>query len=221
MNNPKILLLEDDEIVASTLNHSLQKESFDVTIAKDIKSSKKHIKEKIFDLAILDINLPDGTSFNIAEILKSKNTSILFLSVIDKEEIIVSSFENIKADDYITKPFKLGEFIARVKSILRRRENNLGSVITIENFQIRLYEGKAYIGENTLELTALEYKLILYFAKNKGRILTRDQIFSHIWDVSGNFVEDNTLTVYMKRIRKKTENYLNIETIRGVGYRLS
>jgi DNA-binding response OmpR family regulator len=141
---------------------------------------------------------------------------VIFLTVIDDEGNIVRAF-NEGADDYITKPFRLRELLARVKRILEKQGGS--STVTLGGVTIDTSSGKAYIGEELLDLTALEYRLLLSFATNKGQMLSRSQILESIWDNAGNFVEDNTLTVYIKRLREKLGDSANIETVRGVGYR--
>ena len=210
-----ILLVEDDVIIASGLTYALEQAGYMVTHAKDIATANRQAGP--FDLAILDVGLPDGSGFDLVQGLKSKGVSVLFLTAVDDEGNIIRAFEG-GADDYVTKPFRLGELMARVKAALRRRGGQaenlaLGQVAVIPA------EGKAYIGSAVLELTALEYRLLLTFINNKNQVLAREQILSQIWDSAGIFVEDNTQTVYIKRLRDKLGDAMHIETVRGVGYR--
>jgi DNA-binding response OmpR family regulator len=178
------------------------------------------VSNAVFDLAILDIQLPDGTGFEVREILKGKNTAVIFLTVVDDEGNIVRALED-GADDYITKPFRLRELLARVKRTLTAQDGNGRlSVLTLGGVTIDTTAGKAYINGELLDLTALEYRLLLTFASNKGQVITRSQILESIWDSAGHFVEDNTLTVYIKRLREKLGQTANIETVRGLGYRV-
>lgn len=211
----KILIIEDDPIIASGLVYALEQDGYIVTHCKSFSETRAVINND-FNLAILDMQLPDGTGFDVRELLKSTPTSIIFLTVIDDEGNIVRAFEG-GADDYITKPFRLRELLARVKRTLNKSTTN--PALTLGSVTIDTQAGKAYIGEDLLELTALEYRLLLTFASNKGQMLTRSQILENIWDSAGNFVEDNTLTVYIKRLREKLGDNVNIETVRGVGYR--
>jgi len=210
-----ILLVEDDMIIASGLKYALEQAGYLVTHAKDIATAKRQAKS--CDLAILDVGLPDGSGFDLTESLKSKGASVLFLTAVDDEGNIIRAFEG-GADDYVTKPFRLGELLARVKASLRRRGGQTES-LTLGQVTVNPAEGKAYVNGAVLELTALEYRLLLTFINNKNQILAREQILSQIWDSAGIFVEDNTLTVYIKRLRDKLGDAMHIETVRGVGYR--
>ena len=210
-----ILLVEDDPIIASGLIYAFEQAGYQAAHAKCIETAKK--LSISFDLAILDIGLPDGSGFDLVESLKATGASILFLTAIDEEGHIIRAFE-VGAEDYVTKPFRMGELMARIKAVLRRR-TGLGDVLSLGDIRIHINEGKAFLGETALDLTALEYRLLLTFATNKGQVLSRSQILNQLWDAAGQFVEDNTLTVYIKRLRKKIEDGANIETVKGMGYR--
>lgn len=215
-----ILVVEDDIIIAFGLIYALEKEGYSVIHREGIDEANKVLEDNVFDLAILDMQLPDGTGFDLRDKLKSKSTAIIFLTVVDDENKIVQAFEN-GADDYITKPFRIRELLARVKRTLNKYcGENLTSILEIGDARIDVNTGKVYINDNIVELTALEYKLLLTFASNKGQILERNKILENIWDSTGNFVEDNTLTVYIKRLREKLGDKVRIETIRGIGYRV-
>jgi DNA-binding response OmpR family regulator len=213
----KILLVEDDEMIASGLMYALEREGYAVTRGKSVGQARRAIANAGFDLAILDLQLPDGTGFDAQETLRGSDTAVKFLTVVDDEGNIVRAFET-GADDYITKPFRLGELLARVKRALSRGDERIAS-LSLGGVTIDPAAGKAYIGGEMLDLTALEYRLLLTFANNKGQLLSRSQILAHIWDAAGNFVEDNTLTVYIKRLRDKLGAAASIETVRGLGYR--
>jgi len=210
-----ILLIEDDVIIASGLKYALEQAGYAVTHAHDIASANRQVGP--YDLAILDVGLPDGSGFDLVEGLKAKGVSVLFLTAVDDEGNIIRAFEG-GADDYVTKPFRLGELMARIKANLRRRGGQAEN-LALGQVTVNPAEGKAYINGNTLELTALEYRLLLNFINNKNQVLAREQILSQIWDSAGIFVEDNTLTVYIKRLRDKLGDAMQIETVRGVGYR--
>ncbi len=214
----QILLVEDDMMIASSLVYALEQEGYAPTHCKDVVSSYMALKNNRYDLAILDVELPDGTGFDISEKLYKTDTAIIFLTVVDDEQKIVSAFENGVAD-YVTKPFRLREFLARIKRTLNNT-NKTTNIISIGGINIDVDAGKVYIDNSHIELTALEYRLLLIFANNKSKLLTRTQILEQIWDSSGNFVEDNTLTVYIKRLREKVGDAINIETVRGIGYRV-
>jgi len=198
--------------------YALEQEGYTVFHSENVKYALQAITSQKFDLAILDMQLPDGTGFDVREKLSS--TAIIFLTVVDDETSIVRAFEG-GADDYVTKPFRIRELLARVRRTLSASEGDLHShTITIGDIAIDTTAGKAYKNNTLLDLTALEYRLLLTLVTHKGQILSRTQILENIWDSSGNFVEDNTLTVYIKRLRDKLGDSANIETIRGVGYRV-
>lgn len=215
----KILLVEDDTMIASGLMYALEQEGYEPFHCMTASDAVHRIKTELYDLAILDMQLPDGTGFDVSRELKENSTPIIFLIVVDDESKIVSAFEN-GAADYVTKPFRLRELLARVKRTLQaaKGENPTG-FLKIGNAEIDPIAGKVYVGSSPVELTALEYRLLLIFANNKGNLLTRTQILDSIWDQGSNFVEDNTLTVYIKRLREKMGSAVTIETVRGLGYR--
>ena len=220
MEAKSILIVEDDAMIASGLVYALEQEGYVVTHSKSVADARNSLASAHFDLAILDMQLPDGTGFDVCETLKSTGTSVIFLTVVDDEGNVIRAFEG-GADDYITKPFRVRELLARVKrSINARSGDEISTTIKLGDATIDTAAGKVHIGEALLELTALEYRLLLTFAKNKGIMLSRTQILDNIWDSAGNFVEDNTLTVYIKRLREKLGDAVNIETVRGLGYRV-
>jgi len=214
-----ILLVEDDAIIASGLVYALERDGYAVIHTASVKEAASLALKNKFDLAILDIQLPDGTGFDVREHLKKTETAVIYLTIVDDEGNIVRAFEG-GADDYITKPFRLREFLARVKRTLNvHGGKGHSSALTLGGITIDTSARKAHINGNLLDLTALEYRLLLTFASNKGQVLTRSQILESIWDSAGNFVEDNTLTVYIKRLREKVGDAAKIETVRGLGYR--
>lgn len=214
-----ILILEDDVMIASGLMYAIESEGYRACLAKNIKEAFKLISESQFDLGILDMQLPDGRGLDVGRKLKEEGVPIIFLTVEDDESDIVKAFEE-GADDYVVKPFKIRELLARIARTLNRNKNIREDIIKIDAVKIDQSSGKVYIEDKIVELTALEYRLLLIFAGNKGKLLTRNQILEKIWDSDGNFVEDNTLTVYVKRLRKKLGDSVNIETVRGIGYRV-
>lgn len=214
-----ILILEDDVMIASGLMYAIESEGYRACLAKNIKEAFKLISESQFNLGILDMQLPDGRGLDVGRKLKEEGVPIIFLTVEDDESDIVKAFEE-GADDYVVKPFKIRELLARIARTLNRNKNIREDIIKIDAVKIDQSSGKVYIEDKIVELTALEYRLLLIFAGNKGKLLTRNQILEKIWDSDGNFVEDNTLTVYVKRLRKKLGDSVNIETVRGIGYRV-
>lgn len=211
---PQILLLEDDPTIASGLLYALEQEGYVMTHAKTITEAEAAIARGSFFLAILDMQLPDGMGFSLSE--KLRGTPTIYLTVVDDETSIVRAFEG-GAFDYVTKPFRIREFLARVRRTLGQ---GAGSLLSVGGVSIDSVAGKVFIGGDVLELTALEYRLLLILVTHRGQLLTRSQILENIWDRAGSFVEDNTLTVYIKRLREKLGNSLKIETVRGVGYRV-
>lgn len=217
----RILLVEDDTMIASGILYALETEGYETNHATGIKDAGSLIEYYNFDLAIIDMQLPDGTGFDVSEIFKNNATSVIFLTVVDDENTIVRAFDE-GAQDYIVKPFRIRELLARVRRILSVNIKNgeKDNIIYMGHAAIHTDEAKVYVNDKSIELTALEYRLLLIFASNKGILLTRQQILDKIWDADGNFVEDNTLTVYVKRLREKLGEAIHIETVRGMGYRV-
>lgn len=221
----KILLVEDDKTIAAGLEYSLQQEGFTTVLCYDVTSGKKALMENKFDLCLLDVSLPDGSGYELCKLVRTKGDApVIFLTAYDEEVNVVMGLD-MGADDYITKPFRIRELISRIKSVLRRyhKENDAKSILELGNVRINTLEAKVYKNGEEVVLTALEYRLLLTFANNAGQILSRNQLLEGIWDVAGDFVNDNTLTVYIKRIREKLEddpqNPSIIKTIRGLGYK--
>lgn len=217
----RILLVEDDTMIASGILYALETEGYETNHATRIKDARSLTEHYNFDLAIIDMQLPDGTGFDVSEIFKNNATSVIFLTVVDDENTIVRAFDE-GAQDYIVKPFRIRELLARVRRILSVNIKNgeKDNIIYMGHAAIHTDEAKVYVNDKSIELTALEYRLLLIFASNKGILLTRQQILDKIWDADGNFVEDNTLTVYVKRLREKLGEAIHIETVRGMGYRV-
>ena len=216
-----ILLVEDDTMIASGIIYALEMEGYEVCHAVTVADACGFIEKRYFDLAILDMQLPDGLGADIGNKLKNTDTSVIFLTVVDDENTIVRAFDE-GAADYVVKPFRIRELLARVRRVLSVQNKQTGKnhIICIGQVKINTDEAKVYVNDKIIELTALEYRLLLIFASNKGLLLTRQQILDKIWDADGNFVEDNTLTVYVKRLREKLGEAIHIETVRGMGYRV-
>ena len=220
-----ILLVEDDAMIAQGLVYALEQEGYEVTHCDNVACSLKSIKDKSFDLAILDMQLPDGTGIEVHDALKKAgaDTAVIYLTVVDDEGNIVKALED-GAADYVTKPFRLRELLARINrtlTLMDSSEDKNREIIQHNKLTINVAAAKVYIDDEPIDLTVLEYRLLLMLITNKGRLLTRPQILDSIWDCPGGFVEDNTLTVYIKRLRKKVGDELNIETVRGMGYRVN
>lgn len=222
----KLLLVEDDQAIAFGLEYSLAKEYYEVTICKDAASAKKKITFDDFDIVLLDISLPDGNGFDLCRMIKmKKDIPVIFITARDDEGSVVMGLD-IGADDYVTKPFRMLELQSRIRSVLRRagKEKKEEHIIQIGNLSVNISEGKVTKEGKEIFLTALEYKLFLTLINHEGTIITREQLLESIWDVSGEFVNDNTLTVYIKRLRDKIEDDPQkpsiIKTVRGLGYKV-
>ena len=217
----KILLIEDNEAIIMGLKYSLEQENFQVISAKTAKESKEKLDDKNIDIVLLDVSLPDGNGFEICKEIKEKNDiPVIFLTAQDEETSVVLGLD-LGADDYIVKPFRTRELISRIKSVLRRygkkEENN---IIQYKNIKIDTISAKVYKNNKEIIFTSLEYRILLMLFTNQNKLITREQLLEKIWDIAGNFVNDNTLTVYIKRIREKLEDDSIIKTIRGLGYRI-
>lgn len=218
-----IFLLEDDEAIDIGLTYSLENEGYNVTLAKSVKEAEKIIDEKEFSLYILDLTLPDGSGYDVCKRIKAKgDLPVIFLTAYDDEVNVIMGFE-LGADDYISKPFRVKELMLRIKSVMRRYSNETSDgIIKINNLKINTNEAKVYKNNEEIILTAMEYRLLLILLSNRGKVLSRTALLENIWDVAGDFVEDNTLTVYIKRLRDKIEEDPAkpefIKTVRGLGY---
>lgn len=187
-----ILLLEDDLTIASGLMYALEKEGYIPSHCQTIEKAIQAIKEKEFQLAILDMQLPDGSGKEVGNLLIHKGVPVIFLTIVDDENEIVDCLER-GAAEYITKPFRLRELLARVKRSLQKEEGNEQTIISAKDVSIDTTAGKVYVRGELVELTALEYRILLIFVMNRSVLLTREKILEKIWDSSGKYVEDNTL----------------------------
>ena len=215
----KILLVEDNEMIVKGLVYSLSKEGFETNIAYNAQEAESKIESNVYDIIILDVMLPDGNGFELCKYIKeNKDIPIIFLTAKDDEKDVVNGF-NLGADDYVIKPFRTMELISRIYNVLRRY-NKDKNVIEIGQVRIDLEANRVYVDNKEVEFTALEYKILVLLFTNAGKTVTRGKILDKIWDVAGNFVNDNTLTVYVKRIRDKLGKSDVIKTIKGIGYRV-
>ena len=218
-----IFLLEDDDAIAMGLSYSLENEGYTVTVAKSVSQALEIINKKNFSMYLLDLTLPDGSGYSVCKRIKEiGDFPVIFLTAYDDEVNVVMGFE-LGADDYITKPFRLKELLVRIKSVFRRYNNDSGDgKIKVKDLVVNTNEAKVYKNGNEIVLTAMEYRLLLILLNNRGCVLSRTQLLENIWDVAGDFVEDNTLTVYIKRLRDKIEENPTepeyIKTIRCLGY---
>lgn len=221
-----ILLVEDDKAIVMGLTYSLEQEGYQVTVREDCPSALKVLEEKNFDLCLLDLTLPGGSGYDLCRRVKELgDTPVIFLTAMDDEVNVVMGLD-MGADDYITKPFRVRELISRIRSVLRRarRGGENSHQLTIGSLTVNTQEARVWKRGEEVFLTALEYRLLLTFLNHPGQVLTRSQLLEGIWDVAGDFVNDNTLTVYIKRLREKLEDNPQtpriIKTVRGVGYKL-
>lgn len=218
----RILLVEDDPAIVRTLSAFLESEGFSVVSKSSEKPSVSAIEAAPFDLALLDVSLARGSGFPVCEAAKAKGIPVIFLTASGDENSVVKGLD-MGADDYITKPFRPRELVSRIKSVLRRsgRETvlTLGNSVTVDP-----EKGLVLRDGEELRLSALEYRLLMAFVNHRGRLLTREKLLEDIWDIAGDYVNDNTLTVYIKRLREKLgdeggEQQI-IKTVRGLGYRM-
>ena len=212
----KILLVEDDLNIIESLKELLTAEGFEVISANRQSQALDYIDEEKFDMILLDISLPDGSGYAICSAARAniatnrnKDVPIIFITAYD--------------DDYITKPFRPRELVSRIKNVLRRNDKTK-SIIEIGDLKVDSLKGTIFKGDTEIFLSVLEYRMLLVFLNNKGVVLSRNKLLEEIWDIAGDFVNDNTLTVYIKRLREKIEddpqNPKIIKTIRGLGYKV-
>ena len=224
----RLLLLEDDLSLIDALKYSLEKNGFELDVARSVTEARKYLSAGHgYDLLLLDVTLPDGTGFMICEERRALNdmTPIIFLTAADEETSIIRGLD-CGGDDYITKPFKLGELCSRIRALLRRsalQSSPYTGVIRSGPVTIDQTAAKAYLSGEYLDLTGAEYRLLCLFIRHAGQTLTRNLILDELWDGQGNFVDDNTLSVYIRRLREKIEEQPSrpehLLTVRGMGYR--
>ena len=213
----KILLVEDNEAIANGLKYSFASEGYDVVVAGDVKTAQSRLNEERADVIILVISLPDGDGCIFYEkVVEPMNVPTIFLTAKDDEETIVSCLSK-GAEDYLTKPFRARELSVRVEKILRRR--NANTIVKVQDIEFDLDKMVVYKDGNPLELTALELKILHLLFTNINKVVRRNTIIDKVWEWTGNDIEDNTLTVYLKRIREKIGSDI-IVTLKGIGYRI-
>lgn len=215
-----ILLVEDNDTIIMGLKYSLEQENFKVISAQNVSEFNEKIDKNDIDLVLLDVSLPDGNGFEICKEIKSKkDIPVIFLTAQDEETSVVLGLD-LGADDYIVKPFRTRELISRINSVLRRYGHNEINLIQYKNIKIDTSSAKVYKDNEEIIFTSLEYKILLMLFSNQNKLISREQLLEKIWDIAGNFVNDNTLTVYIKRIREKLGDETIIKTVRGLGYRI-
>ncbi len=218
----KLLIVEDDPTLIRTISAFLMEEGFSVRLVTGQNEASKAMAQDPFDLALVDISLAQGNGFGVCAEAKELGIPVIFLTASGDEHSVVTGLD-MGADDYISKPFRPRELVSRIKSVLRRTGKRQ-SVISLEDLRIDTDKGQVSKRGQELYLSALEYRLLLVFLNHRGQIISRSKLLEEIWDSAGDFVGDNTLTVYIKRLREKIEddpqNPTYIKTVRGLGYRL-
>lgn len=225
----KILLVEDDSTLAMGLEYSLEDEGMDVEVVDNIKNAYETFKNNDFDLILLDITLPDGTGYELCKRVRIESQiPIIFLTACDDEVNVVLGLD-IGGDDYVTKPFRVRELISRINAVIRRSKlkanRNMSALINFDKIKIDLLANRVEKEGTDIALTPIEFKIISILASNPNRVMSRNQILEKIWDYSGDYIDDNTLSVHIRRLREKIEddaanpNY--IMTVRGIGYKLN
>ncbi|MCI6714459.1 MAG: response regulator transcription factor [Coprococcus sp.] len=221
----RILLLEDDLSLIRGLSFALNKQGFEIEIARTIKEAEECWRKGRYNLLILDVSLPDGCGFDLCKMVrKESEVPIIFLTASDEEMNIIMGLD-IGGDDYITKPFKLGVLISRVNALLRRTKSNEknDTELVSNGIKINLLQAQVYKNGEQIDLTTGEYKLLCLFIQNPNIVLTKEQILQRLWDCDANYIDSSTLTVYIRRLRMKVENNPSepeiILTVRGMGYK--
>lgn len=214
-----ILLIEDNEDIKKGLDYLFIQNEYLLLHAKNLSIAKKYIVEKKYDLILLDVTLPDGDGFSFYEEMKDVIfTPVIFLTAKDLEDDIVHGLE-LGAADYIVKPFRNRELLLRIGNALKNSKS-IENVLRVQDVEIDIDSMKVIRNQEEIPLTSLEFKLFLMLVENANKVVTREAILERIWDESSNYVNDNTLTVYIKRIREKIGNDSIIKTIKGIGYRV-
>ncbi|MFD3155888.1 response regulator transcription factor [Haloimpatiens sp. FM7330] len=221
----RILLLEDDEALAMGIEYSLMEQSFQVEVVGTVKEAKENIDKNSYDIAILDINLPDGTGYEVCKYINDKkDIPVIFLTALDEEVNVILGLD-MGADDYITKPFRVRELISRVKAVLRRtKKSNVSSTYILKsgNIIFNVKEANIIKKDKKISLTAQEYRLLQTFMEKPNEVVSKDELISKIFSGETQFVDDNTISVYIKRLRKKIEDDVKdpqyIINKRGIGY---
>lgn len=219
----RLLVVEDDPALMAGLRYSMEKDGFEVRTAGGVRDGWQAFLQDRPDLVVLDVGLPDGTGFDLCgRIRKEAATPILFLTACDEETQVVMGLD-MGGDDYITKPFRLRELLSRIRALLRRSADKPVQTLVSGVFTLKTDESRFYRDGEEISLTPAEYRLLRLLMQNQERTLTRDQLLDTLWDTGGDFVDENTLSVYIRRLRAKVEETpslpVHIRTVRGVGYR--
>jgi DNA-binding response OmpR family regulator len=217
----QILLVEDDKAIVTSLREYLTGEGFAVETADGQSRATLLLAQRRFDLLLVDMSLRDGDGFGVCAAAGQRDVPVIFLTANSEENTVVAGLD-MGAADYISKPFRPRELVSRIRGVLRRSGRD--TVVLLQNIAVDTERGIVTKNGRELPLSALEYRLLQVFVNNRGRLLSRDRLLEEIWDAAGDFVNDNTLTVYIKRLREKIEddpqNPNVIKTVRGLGYRV-
>jgi len=222
-----IFFIEDDLSLINGLSFAIKKQGYEIDVARTCLEAETFWTNGKYDLVILDVSLPDGSGYDLCkEIRKTSKVPIMFLTAADEETDIIMGLD-IGGDDYITKPFKLAVFMSRINALLRRSDNfnQADTELNSNGIKVKLLKGEAYKNEEQLDLTASEYKLLCLFMENPDIVLSSEQILNKLWDCNENYIDSNTLTVYIRRLRKKIEDDpgkpQKVVTVRRMGYKWS
>lgn len=223
MQTTKILLVEDDRLIIENLTEFLKGEGFEVQYAEGQEKAMRLLEEQEFDLILLDVTLAQGNGYSACTQIKSRyEIPIIFLTALDDEFSVVTGLE-MGADDYISKPFRPRELVSRMRTVLRRTGRNQ-KMLSCQDICVDPVKGITTKKGEEVFLSALEYRLLLVFFQNRGMVMSRSMLLEEIWDIAGEYVNDNTLTVYIKRLREKIEDNPQepkiIKTVRGLGYKM-
>ena len=215
----RIFLLEDDPLITKGLRFTLQSEGFALTSCAALRQAREAVFAEPFDLAVVDLTLPDGSGMELVELIKERlpELPVLILTAMDDENHVVRGFD-LGADDYVTKPFGSRALVSRIRNLLRRYQKD-EAVLTAGDIRVDLSADRVYKNGTEVKLSALEYRILVLLMQNRGQTVPRERILDRIWDLAGNYVNDNTLTVYIKRIREKLGEDI-IVTVKGMGYRV-
>lgn len=221
----KILLLEDDLSLINGLSFAFRNQGFELAVVRTLKEANELWGEGKYDLLVLDVSLPDGTGYEFCKKVRQvSKVPIIFLTASDEEMNIIMGLD-IGGDDYITKPFKLGVLVSRINALLRRAKgfNSTDTELQSNGIKVHMLQGQVFKNEKLIDLTAAEYKLLCLFMKNPNVVLTKEQILDKLWDCEGNYIDNSTLTVYMRRLRMKIEDNPSepqmLLTVRRMGYK--
>lgn len=221
----KILLLEDDLSLINGLSFAFKKQGYELDNARTVKEAQAFWKTENYDMLVIDVTLPDGSGFDFCrEVRQTSKVPIIFLTALDDEINTIMGLD-MGADDYITKPFKLGVLLSRINALLRRARDfhTEDTQLCSNGIVIDLLQSRVLKGNEVLDLTAGEYKLLCLFMQNPNIVLTKEQILDKLWDCEGNFIDNSTLTVYIRRLRMKVEDNPSepkmLLTVRGIGYK--